>query len=63
MLYGESGTNGNPAKDEMSRSAAPNTSEGSSGKAEPSHWCVIIRDNGIMEVCMFFFGWPRDFIS
>ncbi|XP_014854007.1 PREDICTED: cleavage and polyadenylation specificity factor subunit 1 [Poecilia mexicana] len=53
MLYGESGTNAAPAKEEMSRGSAgptPGTSEGSPSKAEPSHWCVIIRDNGVMEI-------------
>ncbi|XP_015240931.1 PREDICTED: cleavage and polyadenylation specificity factor subunit 1-like [Cyprinodon variegatus] len=52
MLYGESSTN-QPSKEETSRnSAGPagNSGEGSSGKAEPSHWCVIIRDNGVMEI-------------
>uniref|UniRef100_M3ZUF3 Cleavage and polyadenylation specificity factor subunit 1 n=1 Tax=Xiphophorus maculatus TaxID=8083 RepID=M3ZUF3_XIPMA len=53
MLYGESGTNAAPAKEEMSRgSAGPGTgtSEGTPSKAEPSHWSVIIRDNGVMEI-------------
>uniref|UniRef100_A0A3P9PR20 Cleavage and polyadenylation specificity factor subunit 1 n=1 Tax=Poecilia reticulata TaxID=8081 RepID=A0A3P9PR20_POERE len=53
MLYGESGTNAAPAKEEMSRGSAgpaPGTSEGNPSKAEPSHWCVIIRDNGVMEI-------------
>uniref|UniRef100_A0A3B5L403 Cleavage and polyadenylation specificity factor subunit 1 n=1 Tax=Xiphophorus couchianus TaxID=32473 RepID=A0A3B5L403_9TELE len=53
MLYGESGTNAAPAKEETSRgSAGPGTgtSEGTPSKAEPSHWSVIIRDNGVMEI-------------
>uniref|UniRef100_A0A3Q2QV95 Cleavage and polyadenylation specificity factor subunit 1 n=1 Tax=Fundulus heteroclitus TaxID=8078 RepID=A0A3Q2QV95_FUNHE len=59
MLYGESSTNAASAKEEMSRGsggpggpagATANTGDGSSGKSEPSHWCVIIRDNGVMEI-------------
>lgn len=53
MLYGDSNTSATPSKDEMSRSfgaPGPSVSEGSSSKAEPSHWCMITRENGVMEV-------------
>lgn len=53
MLYGDSNASAAPSKEEMSRSfMGPGlfASEGSSGKAEPSHWCMIIRENGVMEV-------------
>lgn len=53
MLYGDSNASAASAKDEMGRGSAaalPSGSEGGSGKAEPSHWCMIIRENGVMEV-------------
>lgn len=52
MLYGDS--NASASKEEMGRSSgglAPSGSEGGSSKAEPSHWCMITRENGVMEVC------------
>lgn len=55
MLYGESGASMAAGKEEMSRGSAataPPGGEGSAGKAEPSHWCVLIRENGVMEVCL-----------
>lgn len=51
MLYGESSAAN--VREEINRStAAPMTSgsEGGTIKAEPTHWCVIIRENGVMEV-------------
>uniref|UniRef100_A0A3Q1FIY4 Cleavage and polyadenylation specificity factor subunit 1 n=1 Tax=Acanthochromis polyacanthus TaxID=80966 RepID=A0A3Q1FIY4_9TELE len=53
MLYGESNASAAPAKEDISRNsvaAAPPTSETSSTKAEPSHWCIITRENGVMEI-------------
>uniref|UniRef100_A0A3B4T5R5 Cleavage and polyadenylation specificity factor subunit 1 n=1 Tax=Seriola dumerili TaxID=41447 RepID=A0A3B4T5R5_SERDU len=53
MLYGDSNASAGPAKEEMSRNSAAATSfgsEGGSSKAEPSHWCMIIRENGVMEI-------------
>lgn len=51
MLYGDSNAGATPSKDDLSRSfGQPMFSEGSSGKAEPSHWCMIIRENGVMEI-------------
>uniref|UniRef100_A0A3Q2ZWI6 Cleavage and polyadenylation specificity factor subunit 1 n=1 Tax=Kryptolebias marmoratus TaxID=37003 RepID=A0A3Q2ZWI6_KRYMA len=55
MLYGESNASATSAKEETGRGSAapaPPTSEGGQSKAEPSHWCVIIRDNGVMEVIL-----------
>ncbi|XP_071374022.1 cleavage and polyadenylation specificity factor subunit 1 [Centroberyx affinis] len=51
MLYGDSGAT--PTKDDGNRgSSAPMAygSEGSSGKADPTHWCMIVRENGVMEI-------------
>lgn len=53
MLYGDSNASAAPAKDEISRSStaqALSGSEGSSSKTEPTHWCMIIRENGVMEI-------------
>ncbi|XP_026156470.1 cleavage and polyadenylation specificity factor subunit 1 [Mastacembelus armatus] len=53
MLYGDSNASAAPAKEEITRSfmaPAPSGSEGSSSKAEPTHWCMIIRENGVMEI-------------
>lgn len=51
MLYGDSNADATASKDDLSRSLGqPTFSDGSSGKAEPSHWCMIIRENGVMEV-------------
>lgn len=53
MLYGDSNASAAPAKDEIGRSSAAQASsgsEGSSSKTEPTHWCMIIRENGVMEV-------------
>ncbi|XP_034017429.1 LOW QUALITY PROTEIN: cleavage and polyadenylation specificity factor subunit 1 [Thalassophryne amazonica] len=53
MLYGDSGTSTAPAKDDFSRISGPSLpsgSEGSSGKADPTHWCIIVRENSVMEI-------------
>uniref|UniRef100_A0A3Q4G4T5 Cleavage and polyadenylation specificity factor subunit 1 n=1 Tax=Neolamprologus brichardi TaxID=32507 RepID=A0A3Q4G4T5_NEOBR len=53
MLYGDSNASATPAKEDMNRSfVAPTTSgsEATSSKAEPTHWCMIIRENGVMEI-------------
>lgn len=52
MLYGDSSSNTGPSKDELNRSSAagPSVSEGGYSKAEPSHWCLITRESGVMEV-------------
>jgi len=53
MLYGDSNASAASAREEMGRGAGASAlsgSEGGPGKAEPTHWCLIIRDNGVMEV-------------
>lgn len=53
MLYGDSNASAAPSKEEASRSftlPGASVSEGSFSKAEPSHWCMVIRENGVMEV-------------
>lgn len=55
MLYGDSSTSSTAAKEETSRSSAATAPSGADGgvvKAEPTHWCVLIRENGVMEVCL-----------
>lgn len=55
MLYGDSSSNSGPSKEDMSRSfvaPGPSVSEGGSSKAEPSHWCLVTRESGVMEVCV-----------
>uniref|UniRef100_G3P1Y1 Cleavage and polyadenylation specificity factor subunit 1 n=1 Tax=Gasterosteus aculeatus TaxID=69293 RepID=G3P1Y1_GASAC len=53
MLYGESNANTGHGRDEMGRSYGAHGgfgSDGNSSKSEPSHWCIIIRENGVMEI-------------
>uniref|UniRef100_A0A3Q2YAZ5 Cleavage and polyadenylation specificity factor subunit 1 n=1 Tax=Hippocampus comes TaxID=109280 RepID=A0A3Q2YAZ5_HIPCM len=53
MLYGDSSTSAAPQKEEMNRTSGqmgPSGSEGSPVKAEPTHWCMIVRENGVMEI-------------
>ncbi|XP_047663754.1 cleavage and polyadenylation specificity factor subunit 1 isoform X2 [Tachysurus fulvidraco] len=52
MLYGDSHPMMSPGKDEFSRSAVPSQSErsGAQSKHEPSHWCMVVRENGVMEI-------------
>lgn len=53
MLYGDSNSNTGPSKEDMNRSfvaPGPSVGEGGSTKAEPSHWCVVCRESGVMEV-------------
>lgn len=52
MLYGESKPLSSPSKEEPSRvSAALNSSQtGRESGQEPSHWCLLVRENGVMEV-------------
>lgn len=52
MLYGDSSNSG-PSKDDMNRNCVapgPSVGEGGSSKAEPSHWCLVTRESGVMEV-------------
>ncbi|CAG05995.1 unnamed protein product [Tetraodon nigroviridis] len=53
MLYGDSSSNAGPSKEEMIRSfvaPGPSVSEGGPSKAEPSHWCLVTRESGVMEI-------------
>lgn len=53
MLYGDSSAHAASSKEDVGRSFGTLSSsavEGGSSKSEPSHWCVIIRENGVMEV-------------
>ncbi|KAG7458164.1 hypothetical protein MATL_G00235230 [Megalops atlanticus] len=52
MLYGDSNPLFSPTKEEPSRSTleANPTDEGGTSKVEPTHWCVIVRENGVMEI-------------
>ncbi|XP_056274732.1 cleavage and polyadenylation specificity factor subunit 1 [Pseudoliparis swirei] len=54
MLYGESNASAAHGRDEMGRGGYGAQgffgSDGSSSKAEPSHWCIISRENGVMEI-------------
>lgn len=53
MLYGDSNASATPAKEDINRSFVAPTmsgSEATSSKAEPTHWCMIIRENGVMEI-------------
>uniref|UniRef100_A0A8C3BS08 Cleavage and polyadenylation specificity factor subunit 1 n=1 Tax=Cairina moschata TaxID=8855 RepID=A0A8C3BS08_CAIMO len=50
MLYGDSGALFSPAKEEPRRSLPAAEREPHQHRAEPTHWCVLVRDNGAMEV-------------
>uniref|UniRef100_A0A8C1RGG2 Cleavage and polyadenylation specificity factor subunit 1 n=1 Tax=Cyprinus carpio TaxID=7962 RepID=A0A8C1RGG2_CYPCA len=52
MLYGESKPLSSPSKEEPSRvSAALNSTQtGRESGQEPSHWCLLVRENGVMEI-------------
>ncbi|XP_073536234.1 cleavage and polyadenylation specificity factor subunit 1 isoform X3 [Phyllobates terribilis] len=50
MLYGDSGFLSSPSKEEPRRSNAPSDRESSQHKVEPTHWCVLVRDSGVMEI-------------
>ncbi|KAM8967424.1 cleavage and polyadenylation specificity factor subunit 1 isoform 2-T2 [Pelodytes ibericus] len=51
MLYGDSGFLSSPSKDEPRRGSLPTTEKDSSPyKTEPTHWCVLVRESGIMEI-------------
>uniref|UniRef100_A0A4W5QAZ0 Cleavage and polyadenylation specificity factor subunit 1 n=1 Tax=Hucho hucho TaxID=62062 RepID=A0A4W5QAZ0_9TELE len=57
MLYGDCNPAGiTPTKDESHPGYRPSSgahsggSEGRSGRAEPTHWCMMVRENGVMEI-------------
>ncbi|KAI7798729.1 cleavage and polyadenylation specificity factor subunit 1 [Triplophysa rosa] len=56
MLYGESNPLTSPIKEEQSRGSGAMTSaqtgreQSAQNKQEPSHWCLLVRENGVMEI-------------
>ncbi|NXK01355.1 CPSF1 factor, partial [Corythaixoides concolor] len=51
MLYGDSGALFSPAKEEPRRSSLPSAErDPHQYKPEPTHWCVLVRENGAMEI-------------
>ncbi|XP_029135227.2 cleavage and polyadenylation specificity factor subunit 1 isoform X2 [Labrus bergylta] len=53
MLYGDSNASAALAREESNNnSGGPGHfgSDGNSGKAEPTHWCMITRESGVMEI-------------
>uniref|UniRef100_A0A8B9N0J8 Cleavage and polyadenylation specific factor 1 n=1 Tax=Accipiter nisus TaxID=211598 RepID=A0A8B9N0J8_9AVES len=51
MLYGDSGALFSPAKEEPRRSSLPSADrDPHQYKPEPTHWCVLVRENGAMEI-------------
>ncbi|XP_063777126.1 cleavage and polyadenylation specificity factor subunit 1 isoform X2 [Pseudophryne corroboree] len=51
MLYGDSGLLSSPSKEEPRRSNMPSADKDSSQyKTEPTHWCVLVRESGTMEI-------------
>ncbi|XP_062865337.1 cleavage and polyadenylation specificity factor subunit 1 [Trichomycterus rosablanca] len=54
MLYGESNPLTSPTKDELNRSTSAPLSQserhGGASKQEPTHWCMVVRENGVMEI-------------
>lgn len=51
MLYGDSGSLFSPSKEEARRSSQPPADRDPPPfRAEPTHWCLLVRENGTMEV-------------
>lgn len=51
MLYGDSGSLFSPSKEEPRRSSQPPADRDPTPfRAEPTHWCLLVRENGAMEV-------------
>lgn len=51
MLYGDSGSLFSPSKEEARRSSQPPADRDPAPfRAEPTHWCLLVRENGAMEV-------------
>ncbi|XP_053571965.1 cleavage and polyadenylation specificity factor subunit 1 [Bombina bombina] len=50
MLYGDSGFLSSPHKDEPRRSSQLLEKDSSQYRTEPTHWCVLVRENGTMEI-------------
>ncbi|KAG5842597.1 hypothetical protein ANANG_G00179310 [Anguilla anguilla] len=52
MLYGDSNPLFSPTREEPSRSAFLSQfgAEQGSSRAEPTHWCMVVRESGVMEI-------------
>ncbi|XP_061294054.1 cleavage and polyadenylation specificity factor subunit 1 isoform X1 [Bos javanicus] len=51
MLYGDSGSLFSPSKEEARRSSQPPADRDPAPfRAEPTHWCLLVRENGAMEI-------------
>uniref|UniRef100_A0A8C5FCA4 Cleavage and polyadenylation specificity factor subunit 1 n=1 Tax=Gadus morhua TaxID=8049 RepID=A0A8C5FCA4_GADMO len=53
MLYGDCNAEMAANRDDPNRgssASAPPGGEGGGDKAEPTHWCMIVRENGVMEI-------------
>nr|KAF6395736.1 cleavage and polyadenylation specific factor 1 [Molossus molossus] len=51
MLYGDSGSLFSPSKEEARRSSQPPADRDPTPfRAEPTHWCLLVRENGTMEI-------------
>ncbi|NWR56079.1 CPSF1 factor, partial [Bucorvus abyssinicus] len=52
MLYGESVPAGSPPREELRRGSQPSPAERQhhQHRPEPTHWCVLVRENGAMEI-------------
>ncbi|XP_069478054.1 cleavage and polyadenylation specificity factor subunit 1 isoform X2 [Ambystoma mexicanum] len=51
MLYGDTSTIFSPGKEELRRPSFPlGDKELPHSKMEPTHWCVLVRETGIMEI-------------
>ncbi|XP_077022611.1 cleavage and polyadenylation specificity factor subunit 1 isoform X2 [Tamandua tetradactyla] len=51
MLYGDSGSLFSPSKEETRRSCQPPADrEPPAFRAEPTHWCLLVRESGAMEI-------------
>lgn len=51
MLYGDSGSLFSPSKEEARRSSQPPADRDPAPfRVDPTHWCLLVRENGTMEV-------------
>ncbi|XP_076157774.1 cleavage and polyadenylation specificity factor subunit 1 [Alosa pseudoharengus] len=51
MLYGDSGPLTSPTKDEQGNSTSTAMrKDGAHSKLDPTHWCMVVRENGVMEI-------------
>ncbi|XP_028673862.1 cleavage and polyadenylation specificity factor subunit 1 [Erpetoichthys calabaricus] len=53
MLYGDSSMFFSPSKEEPNRSASSVNMDNKDSvqfKMEPTHWCMVVRENGVMEI-------------